>query len=269
MPKAKVGDVNIYYEIHGKGEPLVFVNGKHMSMALLYRHIPVFSREYRVIAFDNRGAGRSDSPDIPYTIKMMADDLAGLLDAIHVDSAHIIGYSMGVKIAQEFALHPERVLSLIMACPGSDVPDPVRPDTATRNERDWIETLPLKEKVRAFLKHVVNEEFINNNPRLAEKMVKIMYEGYGPPHGRTRQQQASGSYIGYERQPEIKAPTLVIAGSADKSCPAENARILASRIPGAEFVMLENMRHFFMWEDFDKSNQIMLDFLKRHHRSAD
>jgi pimeloyl-ACP methyl ester carboxylesterase len=201
---------------------------------------------------------------------MMAADLAGLLDAIHIDSAHIVGYSMGVKIAQEFALHyPERVLSLIMACPGSDVPNPVRPDAATINERAHMETLPLEEKVRAFLKHVVNEEFINNNPGLAEKIARIMYEGYGLSHGRIRQEQASGSYSGYEHQPEIKAPTLVIAGSADKSCPAENARILASRIPGAEFVMLEKMRHFFMWEDFDKSNQIMLDFLRRHHRSAD
>ena len=72
MPKAKVGDISIYYEIHGEGEPLVYVNGCGLSVEFTYRQIPVYSSEYRLILFDNRGAGQSDKPDVPYTTEIMA-----------------------------------------------------------------------------------------------------------------------------------------------------------------------------------------------------
>ncbi|MGB2856693.1 MAG: alpha/beta hydrolase, partial [Dehalococcoidia bacterium] len=82
MLTAKVGDLNIYYELHGKGEPLLLIMGYGANSRWWYPQITSFSQEYRVIAFDNRGTGQSDKPDIPYTIEMMAEDAAGLLEAI-------------------------------------------------------------------------------------------------------------------------------------------------------------------------------------------
>jgi pimeloyl-ACP methyl ester carboxylesterase len=117
MPTAKVGDINIYYEIHGKGEPLVLIYGYVGHSGLWFRQIPTLSKKYRVIAFDNRGIGQSDKPDIPYTMAMMAADIAGLLDIIGIDAAHVFGISMGGMIAQHFALnYPQRVISLILGC---------------------------------------------------------------------------------------------------------------------------------------------------------
>ena len=118
MPKVKVGDINMYYEVHGKGEPLVFIAGRNMCHDFLYKHVPVFAKEYGVISFDNRGVGKSDKPDVPYSLEMMANDLAGLLDVIGIEKAHFMGYSMGGRIAEEMALsYPERVISLMLVCP--------------------------------------------------------------------------------------------------------------------------------------------------------
>ena len=117
MPSVSVGDIKIFYQDVGEGEPLVLImgfGGDHMAWAL---QMADFSAQYRVIAFDNRGVGQSDAPDHPYTIRMMAGDALGLMDALGVDSAHVIGVSMGGMIAQELALaRPDRVRSLHLAC---------------------------------------------------------------------------------------------------------------------------------------------------------
>jgi pimeloyl-ACP methyl ester carboxylesterase len=256
----------MYYEIHGKGEPLVFVNGRHMCLDLLYRHVPVFAREYRVITLDNRGTGKSDAPDAPYSLEVMAQDLAGLLDAIGIDKAHFAGYSMGARIVEEMALSfPERVISLILACPitwSADLHN--QPEPAPEEEQMRWEALPLEERVRSFLSGVVSEEFIGKNQELAEKMVKIIMEGYGPPQGQKGHAYASVSYDNYRRVPEIKAPTLIMAGSADKTISLDNIHILKERLQGAELAVLDKVGHFFMWEAFDESNRIMLEFLWRH-----
>ena len=116
MPTVRVGDINIYYEDHGKGEPLLLIEGWGTDLTCWQFQIPEFSTKYRVIAFDNRGAGRTDAPDQPYSFRMMADDAVGLLDALGIGKAHILGMSMGGCIAQEIAIeHPERTRSLILA----------------------------------------------------------------------------------------------------------------------------------------------------------
>ena len=104
MATEKVGDLNIYYEVRGEGEPLLMISGYGDSSEVWFCQITGLCREYRVILFDNRGAGRSDKPDIPYTMQMFAQDTAGLLEALSIDTAHIYGVSMGGMIAQEFAL---------------------------------------------------------------------------------------------------------------------------------------------------------------------
>ena len=270
MPKVKVGDINIYYEIHGKGEPLVMIAGFTMSTAFWFKAVPVFSREYRLVVFDNRGAGQSDKPDVPYTIDMMTDDLAGLLDAIGIDSAHIFGHSMGGAIAQQFALrYPRRVRGLILASTGFGGPHAVinnNPEVKPFFER--MPSLPLKEVVMEWLRLFWIQDFIDNNPGFVQELIAKITEHPTPPHGQMRQGQAIASHNTYERLPEIKAPTLVITGDADILVPAENARIMASRIPGAELVILKNMGHHFMFEAEDESNRVMLDFLRRHRRSG-
>lgn len=266
MPAVKVGDINIYYEIHGKGEPLVIVPGWTANVDWFFRHIPIYSREYRVVAFDNRGSGRTDSPDIPYTMEMIVDDLAGLLDAIGIESAQIMGGSMGGMIAQEFTLrYPKRVRSLILACTGFGPTHGVlTTDPEVIESFQHPKVLPPRESVMASLQLMMSQKFIDGNPGLIAQMIDKFLEHPALPHGQMRQGQAIGGFEIYDRLPGIKAPTLVIHGSADRMMPVENGRILASRIPGAELVIFEKTGHGFMWEAFDESNRVTLDFLKRH-----
>jgi pimeloyl-ACP methyl ester carboxylesterase len=256
----------MYYESHGKGEPLVWINGNRMCAALLYRHVPVFARGYKVITFDNRGAGKSDAPDVPYSIEMFADDLAGLLDVIGIEKAHFAGYSMGGRIVEEMVLsYPERVNSLILVCPitwSAELHNQPKPVTDEDFKR-W-ETVPPEERARDFLSWVTSEGFMEKKPVLAEKLVKIIAEGYGPLYAQKWHMLASSSYDNYKRLPQIKAPTLILAGSADRTVSLENIHILKERLPGAELAVMDKMGHFMMWEGFEESNRIMLDFLKRH-----
>jgi pimeloyl-ACP methyl ester carboxylesterase len=99
MPTVKVGDINMYYEIHGQGEPLLLIMGLGSDLTGWMFQTPEFSKRYAVIAFDNRGVGRTDAPDMPYSVRMMADDAIGLMDVLGIDKAHILGLSMGGFIA--------------------------------------------------------------------------------------------------------------------------------------------------------------------------
>ena len=112
----------------------------------------------------------------------------------------------------------------------------------------------------------MSREFIENNPGLIKQIITRALESPPPvnPQSGMRQVQAILGHNTYDRLPEIKAPTLVIHGDADRMSPVDNGKILASRIPGAELVILKKMGHGFMIEAFDESNRIMLDFLKRH-----
>src|SRR5437867_11716923 len=107
----------MFYQDVGDGEPLVLIMGFGGDTTAWALQMADFPARHRVIAFDNRGVGRTDAPDHPYTTRMMARDALGLMDALGIDQAHVLGVSMGGMIAQELALvRPERVRSLHLGC---------------------------------------------------------------------------------------------------------------------------------------------------------
>ncbi len=116
MPKVKVNDIQIYYEVKGEGFPLVMIAGMGESLnGWDPRLVEELSRKFKLVMFDNRGAGRTDVSDRKYTIKLFADDTAGLMDALGISKAHILGISMGGMIAQELVLnYPEKVAKLVL-----------------------------------------------------------------------------------------------------------------------------------------------------------
>src|SRR5712691_12441450 len=132
MSVAKVGTIELYYDEHGSGDPLLLVMGLAADSAAWMFQVPDFARHHRTIVFDNRGVGRSAKPPGPYTIHEMADDAAGLLDALDIARAHIVGVSMGGMIAQELALrHPQRVRGLVLACTFPE------PDVEVERQREF------------------------------------------------------------------------------------------------------------------------------------
>jgi 3-oxoadipate enol-lactonase len=118
MPKVRVNDTEMYYEIHGKGgTPLVHIGGLAGDARTWMRQIEHLAQHFQVLCFDNRGTGRTDCPDRPYSTKLFADDTVGLMDEIGIERAHIYGISMGGGIVQEIAInHPDRTLSLVINC---------------------------------------------------------------------------------------------------------------------------------------------------------
>lgn len=271
MPTVKVGDINIYYEIHGEGEPLLLIMGYSGNSRWWYPQIPGLSREYQAIAFDNRGTGQSDKPDIPYTTETMAGDALGLLEALATDAAHIYGVSMGGMIAQEFALrYPDKVISLILGCTTPGGPNSIMADAEAMTflfDMERMKRLTPEEGAREMLPFLFTQEFIDKNPKLIEEFIAGMLEyNITPLHSYQRQGEAIMRFNAYDRLPQIKAPTLVIAGTADRLIPVENSRILASRIPNAELVILENVGHGFFTEALEEANKAILDFLGRHRR---
>ncbi|MHA1444880.1 MAG: alpha/beta fold hydrolase, partial [Candidatus Hodarchaeales archaeon] len=115
MPIVTINDINVNYEFHGPSEgiPLVLIEGWGQSLWCWFKQLPDFSQKYRVLVFDNRGAGKTSKPDYPYTVEMLANDTKTLMDELGIAKAHIFGISMGGFIAQKFAIsYPEKILSL-------------------------------------------------------------------------------------------------------------------------------------------------------------
>jgi pimeloyl-ACP methyl ester carboxylesterase len=269
VPTVKVGDINIYYETHGEGEPLLLIGGYGQYSGHWAALVPILSREHRVIVFDNRGTGRSDKPEGPYTVKMMAADAKGLLDAIGIDKANVFGVSMGGMIAQEFALnYPQRVISLILGCTecGGKNAVPQNKETLAFLFGPEMAKLPAAERARQTPPWLWNQEFIDTHPKAVELYVETTTKYPTPPHGYACQARAIRSHDTYDRLPQIKVPTLVITGDADRIIPAGNSKILASKIPSAELVVLENSGHGFFGDAAAKSISAILDFLKRHSK---
>ena len=265
MPTVKVGDINIYYEIHGDGEPLLMIQGYGQYSGHWTTLIPPFAKEYRVIIFDNRGTGRSDKPEIPYTVKMLAADAGGLLDAIGIDRAHVFGVSMGGMIAQEFALnYPDKVINLVLGCTACGGKQMILPgqEALVFLFSPEIAKLPVEERARETATWLWTQEFIDKNPKAVELYVETTAKYPTPPKGWASQAQAIAGHDTYERLPQIKAPTLVIVGDADRIIPAGNSKILASRIPNAESVIVKKAGHGFT--EAPEATGAILDFMKRH-----
>ena len=270
MSVAKVGDINLYYEIYGSGEPLVLIMGIGLHGGHWYAIQDKLAEEYRVVVLDNRGTGQSDKPEIPYTAKMMARDVAGLMDVLGIGAANVFGFSMGGMIAQEFALnYAERLNGLILGgtfCGGTKAvqatPEAMAylldPERAKQSEED---------KARCAIPWILSKEFVENNPAVIERLIAISVKYPTPPKAFVSQGNAILTHDTYDRLPDIKAPTLVIAGSADRLMPCDNSKLLASRIPNAELAMIENAGHRFFTDSTEKASRIILDFLRRHSKA--
>ena len=262
MPQVRVGNISMYYVEAGAGEPLMLVMGLGADHLAWGFQFPVFAERYRVIAFDNRGAGQTDAPDHPYTTRMMADDTVGLMDALGIERAHVLGVSMGGMIAQEIALnHPQRVRSLQLHCTLGR-PDPYLQAqlSAGRVQR---RTLTREEAMRAGHLWLFAPVTYGERPELVEM---ILQSALANPHpmsltGFERQCDAVQTHDALDRVTAIRCPTLISVADQDILVPPRFSRALADRIPGAELRVIEGAGHGYFWERPDLFNAMCIDFL--------
>ena len=266
MPKAKVNGVNIYYEVHGKGVPLVMIQGFGGDHKAWFFQTPVFKTYYTVIIFDNRGIGKSDKSGEPYSIRTMADDVIGLMDYLSVDKAHILGLSLGGLVAQEVAMtYPERVRKLVLGCTfaGRDVKD-VSPD--------MLKAIGVKEgSTNADIRSIDFRKLMNVMVTLAfNRMVYRMFlvplAKYGMrsvnPEGYLDQMASMGDYDTLDRLHLVEAPTLVITGTGDRLVAPQISDTIASRISNAKLVKVKGGSHAFFIEMRRSFNKGVLEFLR-------
>ena len=265
MPTVRVGDIQIYYQETGEGDPLVLLmgwGGDHTAWGL---QVPAFSREFRSIAPDNRGAGQTDQPDIPYTIRMLADDTVGFLDALGVDRAHVAGVSMGGMIAQEIAInYPERVLTLGLHASLARV-DPFVAAVGQSLLRARA-TLSREDYIRALLLWLLSPRTYAERPDLVELIVRVLVDNPHPASlaGLTRQAEACWAHDTLQRLEKIRCPTLITVGAEDIFVPLKFSRVLQERIAGAELLVIEGGGHGYLWEQPLVFNAACLAFLGKH-----
>lgn len=266
MPKVKVDSVNLYYEIHGDGFPLLMIQG--LSENVYWWDPPLIeklSKHFKTVIFDNRGVGRSDKLDGDVTIEIMAADALGLLDALDIDQAHIFGHSMGGMIAQDIALKfPERVEKLVLcstSCGGS------KAELPSIDTQRLLGRLSRKEHTRDLVEeampHIFTQRFIDKNPEFMRmKVDDILIIPTGPTTFKA-QMDAWMRYNSCRKLKTINLPTLIVHGKQDILVPPGNGQLIVEKIPTAEVVYFEKNAHIIHTEEPDKFFNVLFGFLKK------
>jgi pimeloyl-ACP methyl ester carboxylesterase len=241
------------HEVHGDPSrpALLLLEGMGGDIPGWRRNIPHLVTEAFVVAYDFRGNGLSDAPDERMTMATFVDDTVALLDELRIERAHVYGQSFGGMVAQELALaHPSRVCSLVLACTHAGGSHIVRSRATVPKGEPWL--------------HLYSPAFAETHPEHVAEDLRVGSQRPQRPHAGRRQWEAVQGFDAYDRLSQIATPTLVLHGTDDLLIDPENARVLASRIPGAELVLLEGAGHVYHSEQADRADEVALDFIRRH-----
>ena len=233
MPFVQSNGIQIYYETHGEGTPLLLIGGLSNDVTDYERMIPLLCAHRKLILFDNRGAGRSDKPDIPYSIEIMADDTAGLLEALGIAQTDVIGVSMGGRIALDLALRYQRMVHKLVLVSTSARVLP----TPSRKRLDTLLRIPF-----------------------AQKWMNALNRYPQPYYAFWRQREASGGYDATSRLDQIHSPTLILHGKKDSVAPYALAQEMHEKIQGSQMVTFDG-GHIFLFFHPKEFAQAVLDFL--------
>ena len=263
MLRARINGVELAYDLQGAGEPLVLIHGAPGDQSMFAGIAPAFANQFRVLTFDQRGSGLSEKPDMEFSMALLADDTAALMEHVGFASAHIIGVSMGGMIAQEFTLrHPHKVRSLVLGCTTPGGPKAVRIGGEALTTAYSTEPLSPEERGRALAEAAFTKGYIAQHPEIIPAMIEARRQRPLDPVALSHRMKAAYAHDAYDRLPHIACPTLVITGKDDVLISWENSRILAERIPGAKLVLLEPAGHVFWLEQPEQSRAAILAFLQ-------
>ena len=265
MPFVSTTDgTRIHYEVTGKpgATPVLMIQGLGASKNAWNLQRIAMATRFRIISFDNRGAGRSDKPTEPFTLEQMADDAIAVLDAAGIETAHVVGASMGGVISQIVAVkYPQRVRSLTLVC------------TACRNHlwrqellQSWAKTAEEKGMIE------VGKEAAQwvMSPRSFRRLVPA-FTWMGPLAAlRPRHSFVSQIHAILDTREDlvdqlstITSPTMVVVGNQDILTPRGDSEEIAERIPNAELVVISGAAHGLMMEHSSTFNKILIEFLQR------
>ncbi len=268
MSKAQINGVSIYYESHGAGFPLILAYGLGGNAGEWHPQVSELSKGYRLILWDPRGHGQSDSPPEreKYGMGISAEDLHGLMNHLDIPKAYVGGLSMGGGIATHFTLaHADRVAALLIidSATASGLPTPPEARAMREKTIELAETQGMK---------AVAEYAISTNPNIAGragqgpeavKGIHDMYLALDPTgYANTIRAMLAEDSI-TDRLPEIQVPTLVLVGEQDPALPA--ARFTHEKIASSKFVTIPGAGHLSNLDQPELFNTELLRFLEEVH----
>ena len=243
------GHPGLHWDSVGSGPPVLLIMGLGLSSGAWWRTVPVLSRRLRVISFDSRGVGRSQSPTFSYTIEAMADDAVSVLDAAGVRTAHVYGLSLGGMVAQQLALrHPARVSSLVLGATHPGGPRAVGPEDEVIEFFRRRPDLPHEEAVWASVPYNYGPRARREHgERIAQDIAERLTHPF-PAEAYRAQLYAASLHNCFGQLGRLDVPSLVVHGRHDRLIPVGNAELLADRIPGARLQILGESGHLYPTE---------------------
>jgi 3-oxoadipate enol-lactonase len=259
MARARVGDIELEYERAGEGPPLLLIMG--MSGTIAHWGAPFLQelrRDFDTIAYNHRGVGASSRLEGPLTIAQLAQDAAGLLAALDLESAHVLGISMGGMVAQELVLaRPEAIRTLALGCTycggeGSSL----TPEAVMTRLAEAMGSGDRERAIRTSWEANVSPAFAANDEAYARFLQEGLRQAVAVPVI-MRQLQAIVGHDTSARLGEIAAPTLVVHGTVDEMVPVQNGRMVAGLIPGSQLEIFDGVGHLFFWERPERSAELL------------
>jgi pimeloyl-ACP methyl ester carboxylesterase len=265
MPKIKVNNIHLFYETYGQDDPIVFVTGFNADRLVWSGIVEEYAKSHQVIILDNRGSGYSDSPDMPYTIEMMADDVIGLCDSLGLKTCHFIGLSMGSAIVQTLGYkYPERCKSTVLTNGFMQID--IKFALFAQGRLELFKTQASAETIaRISLGWAFSSQYLNQ-----VGMTDYLLSGASAnPHPMTE--------VGYRNQlhallkfnsetwiHKIAVPTLVISSDQDMIVAESHMHEMAMRIPNAEYYCFKNVGHVPQIEQPELFNKVVQRFIALH-----
>jgi pimeloyl-ACP methyl ester carboxylesterase len=267
MPTIQTNGIELYYEVQGAGKPLLLIMGITAAGSVWEKHASYWDKAFKCVIADNRGVGQSSIPEGSYTTAQMADDYAGLLDALKIDNVAVVGCSMGSTIAQQLAIrYPEKVSSLVLMCPWA------RCDNTAKGIFQHIidcKTSLSPEQFMLYIQLLIfSKSSWDNEVSFAEmedgRMQAAIDPQPQPLQGLKGQAAACINHNVLSQLPQIKQPVLVIGGKEDIFTPVWMAEEVAGAIPNAELHLYEGAGHAFHWERIEDFNPRIKKWIMEH-----
>lgn len=274
MPKAAIGDIELYYEEEGQGEPVLLAPPSWWpSDTWKVAVVPFLSKHYRTIIFDCRGTGHSSKPDHGYTIEQFAEDCAGLLEHLRIRQAHAVGFALGGQIVQALAIRrPDLIATVTIAAAGAGMKATSGAPREVRNtDAEEIREHGFERFIRNHIENIhmaFNADFYKAHPGQVQALSDALWKRQTSPEQHRFHFEARRTWDTLGNAARIKVPALILCGAEDDvnrggSTPVGTARRLGELVPGCELALVPHVKHMTFW-DGDGALRALEKFLQRH-----
>lgn len=258
--RIKANAISMNYEVKGDGQNLVLIHGAGDNLNMWYHQVPVFSETYRVITYDVRGSGKTESPEGEYSLLLYSEDLYQLMKAIGMENAYFLGYSMGGRIALELAAtHPEVAKAVVLANSSAGLISP-SPEILARRKvlLEFLDMGDIKSVAEMMTIDAFSPNFKSKNPTEFERYMRVKLQN--KPRSFARVMRSLGMPTPSPDLDKVECPVLLIVGENDSYMKVEQAKRIHQALVGSKLVVLPT-GHAAAIELPDKFNLAVLDFL--------